>query len=95
MEDRNIIRLPGVERTFHRYQVLFVLLLPLAMSLMALSSVNVALPTIETGLHASASDVQWVLSGYALTFGVSLIPAGRIGDVMGRGTLFIVGLACE
>ncbi len=92
MEDRNIIRLPGVERTFHRYQVLFVLLLPLAMSLMALSSVNVALPTIETGLHASASDVQWVLSGYALTFGVSLIPAGRIGDVMGRGTLFIVGL---
>lgn len=92
MEDRNIIRLPGVAREFHRFKVLFVLLLPLAMSLMALSSVNVALPTIETGLGATATDVQWVLSGYALTFGVSLIPSGRAGDVMGRGTLFIAGL---
>lgn len=92
MEDRNIIRLPGVERTFHRYKILFVLLLPLAMSLMAISAVNVALPTIEHGLGATPTDVQWILSGYALTFGVSLIPSGRAGDVMGRGTLFIAGL---
>ncbi len=62
------------------------------MSLMAVSSVNVALPTIEAGLGASASDLQWILSGYALAFGISLIPAGRAGDVMGRGSWFILGL---
>ena len=92
VDNRNIIQLPGVNRTFHRYKILFVLLLPLAMSLMALSAVNVALPTIEHGLGATPTDVQWILSGYALTFGVSLIPSGRAGDVLGRGTLFIAGL---
>lgn len=92
IHERNIIRLQGTDRTFHRLKVLFVLLLPLAMSLMALSAVNVALPTIEQGLGSTPSDVQWILSGYALALGVALIPAGRAGDVLGRGTWFIVGL---
>ncbi|GAA1393387.1 MFS transporter [Luteococcus peritonei] len=93
MSEPNLIRVEGTERTFNRLKVLFVLLLPLAMSLMALSSVNVALPTIEQGLEASSGDVQWILSGYALSFGVALTPAGRLGDLMGRGTWFLVGLA--
>ncbi|MGA4669135.1 MFS transporter [Propionibacteriaceae bacterium Y1923] len=92
MTDPNLIRVEGTERTFHRLKVLAVLLLPLSMSLMALSAVNVALPTIEVGLGASPTDVQWILSGYALAFGVSLIPAGRAGDVLGRGTWFLIGL---
>ena len=92
MTDPNIIRIDGSDRTFHRLKVLFVLLLPLSMSLMAMSAVNVALPTIEVGLGATPSDVQWILSGYALALGVSLIPAGRAGDVLGRGTWFLVGL---
>lgn len=92
MSDPNIIRVHGTDRTFHRLKILFVLLLPLGMSLMALSSVNVALPTIEVGLGATPGDVQWILSGYALALGVSLIPAGRAGDVLGRGTWFVVGL---
>jgi MFS family permease len=90
--DRNIIRVAGIDREFHRLKILAVLLLPLGMSLMAVSSVNVALPTIEAGLGASASDLQWILSGYALAFGISLIPAGRAGDVMGRGSWFVLGL---
>src|SRR5699024_1758064 len=40
----------------------------------------------------SDSDVQWVLSGYALTFGVVLVAAGRAGDLVGRGGIFIIGL---
>lgn len=92
MTDPNIIRVEGTDRTFHRMKVLSVVLLPLAMSLMALSAVNVALPTIELGLDATPTDVQWILSGYALALGVSLIPAGRAGDVLGRGTWFVVGL---
>lgn len=92
-QDGNIITVDGTDRVFHRLKVLFVLLLPLAMSLMAVSSVNVALHTIETGLGATASDLQWILSGYALAFGISLVPAGRSGDALGRGSVFVVGLA--
>ncbi len=63
------------------------------MALISISSINVALPTIESGLGATASQVQWLLAGYALTFGIVLVPAGRIGDVLGRGTVWMVGLA--
>lgn len=63
------------------------------MSLVGISIVNVALPSIQTGLGASDSDLQWVLSGYALTFGVILVAAGRAGDVLGRGGLYILGVA--
>lgn len=93
MADRNVIRIEGVDRPFHRYKILFVLMVPIAMALIAISSINVALPSIEQGLGATSSDVQWILSGYALTFGITLIPAGRIGDSLGRSLFFVLGLA--
>ncbi len=64
----------------------------LFMALIDVSIVNVALPSIQRGLGASPSDLQWVLSGYALTFGVGLVTAGRAGDLFGRGPLFILGV---
>src|SRR6185437_17007229 len=57
------------------------------------SIVNVALPSLKAGLHASPDDLQWVLSGYALAFGLVLVPAGRLGDTHGRRTAFMIGLA--
>ncbi|MGB3835732.1 MFS transporter [Castellaniella sp.] len=72
--------------------MLAVLLTTIFMSLIGVSIVNVALPSIHIALDASQSDVQWVLSGYALTFGVVLVAAGRAGDLMGRGGLFVVGV---
>ena len=63
------------------------------MVLLDVSIVNVALPSIQTGLHAQESDLQWVVSGYALTFGLLLVPAGRLGDLRGRRTMFVVALA--
>jgi EmrB/QacA subfamily drug resistance transporter len=62
------------------------------MALLDVSIVNVALPSIRQGLQASPSDLQWVVSGYALAFGLVLVPAGRLGDVRGRRTMFVVGL---
>src|SRR5690242_14411277 len=62
------------------------------MSLLDVSIVNVALPSIRDGLHASPSDLQWVVSGYALAFGLVLVPSGRLGDVRGRRTMFLIGL---
>ncbi|MDH4657378.1 MFS transporter [Corynebacterium pyruviciproducens] len=75
-----------------RKKILVVLLIPLAMALVAVSSINVALPSIEHGLGASASQLQWMLAGYALSFGVFLVPFGRLGDLLGRSTFFTIGL---
>ena len=76
-----------------RWRILAVLLIAIFMSLVGVSIVNVALPSIQNGLGASQSDAQWVLSGYALTFGIVLVAAGRAGDLWGRGGIFILGVA--
>lgn len=62
------------------------------MTLLDVSIVNVAIPSMERALEVAPSDVQWVLSGYALTFGLMLVPAGRFGDGHGRRTVFVVGV---
>lgn len=76
-----------------RWRILAVLLVTMFMSLIGVSVVNVVLPSLQSSLGASQSDIQWVLAGYALTFGVVLVAAGRAGDVFGRGALFIAGVA--
>ena len=55
--------------------------------------VNVALPSIQTGLHAGTTALEWVVAGYGLTFAVFLIAAGRLGDRIGRRRTFAAGLA--
>jgi EmrB/QacA subfamily drug resistance transporter len=75
-----------------RWRAFSVCLVAGFMSLLDVSIVNVALPSIREGLHASTSDLQWVVSGYALAFGLVLVPAGRLGDVRGRRTMFLTGL---
>lgn len=54
--------------------------------------VNVALPSIQHGLHFSLDSLQWVVNGYTLTFGGFLLLGGRVADLLGRRRLFIVGL---
>ncbi|SFF87069.1 MFS transporter [Blastococcus tunisiensis] len=76
-----------------RWKALAVCLVGGFMVLLDVSIVNVALPSIRDGLQASESELQWVVSGYALTFGLLLVPAGRVGDVRGRRTMFITALA--
>lgn len=72
---------------------LAVLLLGAFMALLDTTIVNVAIPTIRTGLSASDAALSWVVSGYALAFGLVLIPAGWLGDRIGHRTVFITGLA--
>ena len=55
--------------------------------------VNVALPSIQTDLGFAPQDLQWVVSGYALTFGGFLLLGGRAGDLLGRRRIFMIGLA--
>jgi MFS family permease len=63
------------------------------MTLLDVSIVNVALPSIQSVLGATASEIQWIVAGYSLTFGLMLVPAGRFGDVFGRRRMFLIGLA--
>ncbi len=70
-----------------------VLILGIAMALLDTTIVNVALQTIRISLHADEATLSWIISGYALAYGLALIPAGRIGDRIGHKWVFIVGLA--
>ena len=75
------------------WQALIVLLAGMFIALLDTTIVNVALPTIRTSLDASESTLSWIISGYALAFGLALIPAGRIGDRIGHKWVFFTGIA--
>lgn len=76
-----------------RWKALSVCLIAGFMTLLDVSIVNVALPSIETGVGASSSALQWIVAGYALALGLILVPAGRLGDARSRRVVFSVGLA--
>jgi EmrB/QacA subfamily drug resistance transporter len=83
-----VVSTPG-----HAWRALGVLLIGMFMSLLDATIVNVALPTIRTSLNASEATLSWIISGYALAFGLALIPAGRLGDRFGHKWVFITGLS--
>src|SRR5712691_8328455 len=55
--------------------------------------VNVALPTLQNSLHLKISELEWVVTGYALTFGAFMLTGGKLADLFGRRLIFVVGLA--
>src|SRR5438128_3760111 len=63
------------------------------MTILDVSIVNVALPTIAEKLHFSRGNIQWVVTAYALTFGGFLLLGGRAADLLGRRRVFLVGVA--
>src|ERR671935_559164 len=76
-----------------RWKALAVLGIAYLMVVLDVAIVNVALPSIQTDLGFAPQDLQWVVSGYALTFGGFLLLGGRAGDLLGRRTIFMIGLA--
>jgi EmrB/QacA subfamily drug resistance transporter len=76
-----------------RWKALAVLGIAYLMVVLDVSIVNVALPSIQKDLNFSTENLQWVVSGYALTFGGFLLLGGRAGDLLGRRRLFMAGLA--
>src|SRR6266542_3818064 len=63
------------------------------MVILDVAIVNVALPSIKTDLDFSQTNLQWVISAYAILFGGALLLGGRLADLLGRRRLFIAGLA--
>jgi len=75
-----------------RWAALLVMLLAAFMNLLDVSIVNIAIPSIQRGLHATYAGVQWALAGYALSYALVLITGGRLGDAYGRRRLFLIGV---
>jgi EmrB/QacA subfamily drug resistance transporter len=86
------VHLPSADRRRPAAALILVLCAQL-MVILDMTVVNVALPSIEHGLHFSATSLSWVLNAYALTFGGLLLLGGRAGDILGRRRVFLTGIA--
>jgi EmrB/QacA subfamily drug resistance transporter len=75
------------------WRILLVVLVGAFMAVLDTTIVNVALPSIAIGTRAPSADLEWIVSGYALTFGLSLVTAGRLGDRFGYKQIFVAGLS--
>ena len=81
------------EPLVHRWRAFAVLAVSYFMTIVDLTIVNVALPTIGRSLHFSETNLQWVVTAYALTFGGFLLLGGRAADLLGRRRILMLGLA--
>ena len=75
-----------------RWKALAVVCAAFFMTVLDVSIVNVALPSIGKSLHFSETSLQWVVTAYAITFGGFLLLGGRMADLLGRRRIFLVGL---
>jgi EmrB/QacA subfamily drug resistance transporter len=76
-----------------RTVVLLVILLAFFVDLLDTTIVNIAIPSIRRSMGASYSQVQWIVAGYQLAFALLLITGGRLGDIFGYRTIFLIGMA--
>jgi EmrB/QacA subfamily drug resistance transporter len=86
------VRQRASDRTAGPWAVLVVVCFAQFMVVLDATIVNVALPSIESGLSLSASNLQWVINAYSLTLGGFLLLGGRAGDILGRKRIFMAGL---
>ena len=76
-----------------RWKALALVCAAFFMTVLDVSIVNVALPSIGTALHFSRESLQWVITAYAITFGGFLLLGGRAADLLGRRRVFMTGVA--
>ena len=76
-----------------RWQALALVCVAMFMTVLDVSIVNVALPSIKTSLHVAENDLQWVITAYTIAFGGLLLLGGRAADLLGRRRMFMIGIA--
>src|SRR5438874_5702894 len=79
-------------KTGRRWSALALIVTAQFMVILDVAIVNVALPSIKADLHFSETNLQWVISAYAILFGGVLLLGGRLADLLGRRRLFMAGL---
>jgi EmrB/QacA subfamily drug resistance transporter len=75
-----------------KWRALVIVCVAIFMLLLDITVVNVALPDIQKELHASFTDLQWVVDAYALMLATAMLNAGTLGDMLGRKRVFIIGV---
>ncbi|HEY5108252.1 MAG TPA: MFS transporter [Acidimicrobiales bacterium] len=85
--------LSGLVHERRRWVALIVVCFAMLMNTLDQTIVNVALPTIQHDLHFTQSALAWVIDAYLITFAGALLLAGRLGDLIGRKKVFLVGVA--
>ena len=93
MSQPDIPRGVPVDEGRRRWLVLAVIATAQLMVVLDGTVVNIALPSAQTALHFTSADRQWIITGYALAFGSLLLLGGKLGDLFGRKTTFVIGLA--
>jgi EmrB/QacA subfamily drug resistance transporter len=97
VENRSVFNFDAKEpehmTVVHRWRAFALLAVSFFMTIVDLTIVNVALPTIGRKLHFSDSNLQWVVTAYGVTFGGFLLLGGRAADLLGRRRILMVGLA--
>src|SRR6202451_4026548 len=86
------MRRPGRPGPVAGTPLLIVLAMAQFMVVLDFTIVNVALPSIQTGLHIGTSTLPWLISGYAVSFGGFLLLGGRLADLFGQARMFRIGL---
>lgn len=76
-----------------KWRALLIVCVAIFMLLLDITIVNVALPAIERELHASFTDLEWVIDAYALTLATLVLNAGSLADLLGRKRVFVAGVA--
>jgi EmrB/QacA subfamily drug resistance transporter len=84
---------PVINEDRRRWMALYVLCAGVLMNVLDVTVVNVALPSIRDDLGFSQSSLAWVVNAYLISFGGLLLLAGRFGDILGRRSIFLAGLA--
>jgi EmrB/QacA subfamily drug resistance transporter len=79
-------------RSVNPWLVLVIACLAQFMVVLDASVVNIALPSVQRGLHFTASNLQWIVNAYTLVFGGFLLLGGRAADLLGRKRLFVAGV---
>ncbi len=83
------VEIPCVESA--RPWILTATILASSLAFIDSTAINVALPALQKGLHATVVDVQWVVESYGLFLGALILVGGTLGDVLGRRLIFVVG----
>src|SRR3954452_11735818 len=76
-----------------RWQALALVCVAMFMTVLDVSIVNVALPSIKTALNVAEKDLQWIFTAYSIASGGFLLLGGRAGDLLGRRRRFMIGIA--
>jgi EmrB/QacA subfamily drug resistance transporter len=82
-----------MRETHHKWFTLAAVAFGLFMIMLDNTVVNVALPSIQRDLGIGLSELQWIVTGYALTFAALMLTGGKLADLLGRRLVFVTGLA--